>query len=352
MASAVGQDLPSPGPLPAPSAFNADPTDEALGIYAELTGRTVLRPGSLPPLPASIKSGLPADTNVATAYIADQLAKCQMELVSDGETFVRVLPPGWTNTSMGKWLSAIQPPSPIGGANSNGLTSVIRSDFDAAFGIYADLRGRTILYSSALPRPQFSFRTQRPLPKEEMVYALTVILAMNGIAAIDDGDHFVQFVSLESAPQVKQGAPKPLPSAPLLDPRKLPSLADPLAIPRAPGAGAASITDRLLTLYVKFIGNPPAWASQPSPTVDRLVEFYAALTGCKAQRSSRYGHYSVPFEIKTPLTEAEVLYAIEKTLELNNLTLIPTDQKSIQIGHISARRDKPTQEPSESGRKP
>lgn len=320
-----GQPLASSGSLPAPFDQASEPSDEALEIYAALTGRTVLRPGSLRQLPASIKPKLPTDTNAAIALIVSELAKCRLEVVPDGKTFARVLPEGWTKSLMGQQLARIQPPPPSLHSGSNIHGANFRSNFAAGLDIYSALRERTVLYPSALPRPPFLFRTQTPLTREEMVYALTVILALNGVAAVDDGDQFVQLVPLEAAPYVALGAPKRLPGEPLLDPSKLPSFPDPLS-------------------FSPLI-------SRPRRQADRLIALYAELTGRKALAADLYGDAPVPFNIRTPLTDKEILYAIETTLAFNNLTIIPVDDQSIRVGHIT-ERSKPTQNPSDASRKP
>ena len=77
LTTVVGRSQPhvSGGSSPAPFIRGSEPTEEALDIYADLTGRTVLRPGKLPQLPVSIKADLPTDTNAAIARIVGELAK-------------------------------------------------------------------------------------------------------------------------------------------------------------------------------------------------------------------------------------------------------------------------------------
>jgi len=321
-----------------------------LDIYAELTGRTVLRPGKLPQLPVSIKPDLPTDTNAAIARIVGELAKCHLDVVPDGEIFVRVLPQDWQDSLMGKQLEQIKLalPSPH---PADLFYALVRLDFAACLEIYSNLRGRTILYPLSLPRAAVSFRNRKALTREEAVYALTVVLAMNGVAAVDDGDNFVQLVPLETAEHVTPKAPRPERGAPLLDPSKLPSVPDPSSVQRAPEAGTVLMSDRLTMLYAQLIANPTPRASRPLLEVDRLVGFYAELTGRNALASVHFAHIFVPFEIKTPLTDAEVLYAVETTLALNNLAIIPVDDGSIRAGHISERR-KLMKDPSEGSRKP
>ena len=341
----------SGGSSPAPFIRGSEPTEEALDIYADLTGRTVLRPGKLPQLPVSIKADLPTDTNAAIARIVGELAKCHLDVVPDDETFVRVLPQGWQDSLMGKQLEQIKLPLPSPHPADHFFYAFVRSDFAACLEIYSNLRRRTILYPQVLPRAAVSFRNRKALTREEAVYALTVVLAINGVAAVDDGDNFVQLVPLETAEHVTPRAPKPKRGAPLLDPSKLPSVPDPSSVQRAPEAGTVLMSDRLTMLYAQLIANPSPPASRPLLEVDRLVGFYAELTGRKALASAHFGHTFVPFEIKTPLTDAEVLYAVETTLALNNLAIIPVEDGSIRAGHISERR-KLMKDPSEGSRKP
>jgi len=48
---------------------------DTLGVYASLTGKTVLMPSALPALPDSIVSGLPSDPTNAIAKIESALAE-------------------------------------------------------------------------------------------------------------------------------------------------------------------------------------------------------------------------------------------------------------------------------------
>ncbi len=45
-----------------------------------------------------------------------------------------------------------------------------------------------------------------------------------------------------------------------------------------------------------------------------------------------FGRRKIDFEAQTPLTKAELRYAIETTLRLSQLTIVRVDEKSIRAG--------------------
>jgi hypothetical protein len=51
--------------------------------------------------------------------------------------------------------------------------------------------------------------------------------------------------------------------------------------------------------------------------------------------SPKFDGTGIWFHVETPLTKAELLYAIETTFTLNNLAIIPVDEGKIRLGHIS-----------------
>ena len=88
------------------------PLEAALNVYAELTGNTILRVSLLPPLQGFIADPLPADTNAAVALIESELRRNGIDMVPDGELFVRVMPVGWSNSPMAGFLTTLKPPLP------------------------------------------------------------------------------------------------------------------------------------------------------------------------------------------------------------------------------------------------
>ncbi len=302
-----------------PPARGRSTTDEALHLYARLTGRTVLRPGFLPRLPESIAPRVSADTNSAIDFIESVFATNQIEILRVGQLFAWVLPEGWKETPLAAQLARIKPPTvreSAATADEQSLAALLQpGDIDLqdmpleqlVQVIYPELRNRTVLRPSELARVGVRFWTQSSMTKEEAIYALNVMLAMNGVAVIDDGDKFVQIVPLPRAAKVVAKAPLPEEGAELMSPDKVPVF--------MPG----------------YIEEPARPLTAPA-NADGLVAFYAGLTGRKPAPSEPFGRLPIFLKVQTPLTKAELLYAIETTLALNNLAIVPGDGDSIRAG--------------------
>ena len=175
------------------------PLEAALTVYAELTGKTILRASLLPPLRGFIADPLPANTNAAVALIESELRRNGIDMVLDGELFVRVMPAGWSNSPMAGFLATLKSPLPDNEAVAMGSMAWTQAGADQAVEIYAVLRSRTLIRPNNFnPCPRFKLRTQRAMTKDQASYAIAVLLGLNGLAALDDGDKFVQLVPVQS----------------------------------------------------------------------------------------------------------------------------------------------------------
>ena len=302
-------------------------TQEALTRYSELTGRTLLQASALPQLTAPLTHQLPADTNAAAAFLEAELAKQDIALVPDGAKFVRVLPAGWRTTPLAAALEAIKVPSAEARQSATNHLSCPAIDLNTYLDFFSEFHQRTILRPAALPACVIHFSTRQPLTHDEVVHAFRTVLLLNGIASADDGDKFVQVVPAGDASQLKLRAPAPEPGAPVLQPAKLPALPN-------PAPHRETLPDRMNRLYIQWIGKQPPWTPRPT---DRLVELYAGLLGKKVKASPQFAP-TIVLAIQTPLTKAEMLYAIETTLALNNLAIVPVGDDSVRLGHISETR--------------
>jgi hypothetical protein len=308
---AIGASAESPGP--------ASPTDTALAIYAHLTGRTVLRPGILPRLREFDAQQVPAETNSAILFIQRQLARGQMELALDGDLFVRVLPAGWKTALYAPLLERIKAPAAPEPDSASpqappGVVDLLNVPLEQALMVYSDLRGRTLLRPEGLMPVPIRFRTQSAMPREMVVYGLTVTLTLNGLALVDDGDKFVQVVPVRRFEDVQARAPKPEPGAPVIDPAKVPVF--------RPGF------------------NPNA-AAVNLQMAEELIAFYARLADRKFVPSEISVQRPVIFEVRTPMTKAELLYGIETLLALNGLVIVPGEDNSFRVERAPAW-DEPT----------
>ncbi|HWQ90529.1 MAG TPA: hypothetical protein VN673_02570 [Clostridia bacterium] len=300
-----------------------------LELYRELSGKTLLVAPALPQVTDFAVSDLPVDKTNAIATIEDELAKSGIAIVPDGPHFIRLLPvkqrEGFLKEAplRGQELSASARDEivPSGALNFQG------TDLSQVLAIYAELSRRTVLRPSAFVYPLIHLKTSCPLSRQEVVYALDTVLALNGIATIEDGGSFVQMVPINQRFQVKLQAPQREPNAKLLDPKKLPTLGGPRV---APASKLEREFLQLQTAFYQFIN----YKGPPLRPAFRLLELHAQLTSKKAVPSKQFDGMPVFFRVQTPLSKSELLYAIETTLKLNNLGIVSGADQTIRLGHI------------------
>ena len=68
----------------------------------------------------------------------------------------------------------------------------------------------------------------------------------------------------------------------------------------------------------------------------RLLTLYAVLAGKTAVQSKDFDGAAIWFHVETPLTKRELLYAIETTLALDSLMIVPVDDQHIRLGWMRA----------------
>ncbi len=317
--------------------------DQVLDEYAKLTQRTILRPATLPALDGPIPKEVSVDTNGTIRAIEAKLRERGMEVLPDGGRFTRVVPTGWSNSPAAAFLATIKSGQRAGELLPAGVADWSGSggaDLLQALEVYGMLRGRTLLRSTELRSPPIKLTTTTPLTTDELCYALKVVLALNGIAALDDGEKLVQLVPIEQWKSVQIRAPKAQPGAALLDPKELPKLG-----PEAPG----TTVKRLTELYRQYLHGEPPWTPRPA---DRLVEFYAGLNDLNARPSKACGRWSVVFEITTPMTKAEVCYAVETVLRLHNIAIIEEGESRLTAIPAAELRSRKSREASAAERLP
>jgi len=325
--------------------FESD-TDRALDAYAELSGLTVLRPWNVPQLPASLVTQMSARRNEAAALLEAELKNRNFEILRKDGLFALIVPVGFTNTPARELVESLTPPprSPNSDAQlPAGVISFINVDVNQVLAIYAEVENRTILRPVTLPSPSMRLRTQTPLSKPQVAYVLKLLLAVNGIAVIEDGTSFLQTVPVFQASQIKPHAPKREEGDRLIDPKRVPRFTQSPVRPRIPARPSlpqAQLSNEVAKLYVEGrtkLGFPPK-APPKKPIARDLAEYYARLRGMTFIATNQLDNYPVIFALRTPVTKAELLYAIETTFELNNLALVPVGDKAIRVGQISERK--------------
>ncbi len=315
---------------------------DTLEVYGHLTGKTVLRPSTLPVLPEVTIGDQPADKTNAIVRIEKALADLGLEVVQDGPHFVRIHPKGERDSLMNAPLRGAEL-APLSATESigPGWLDFRNADLNQVLLIYGSLSQRTVLRPITLPLPGITLRTECALTKAETIYAMETVLALNGICVVKDGAKLVQVVPMAMRPAVKTAAPQPEPGAKLFDPKKVPAMEGfgrPVPVP----APSKSLTgpqrleedfERLRQAFYQFLQGPDS-GKHPTPT-QRLLVLYASLAGKTAIPSKDFGNWPTFFHVDTPLTKAELLYAIETTFMLNNLAIIPVGNDQVRLGHIS-----------------
>ncbi len=308
--------------FPPGTPFN--PTDEALDLYGEKTGRTVLRAASLPGLSTSLATRLPADPKNAAAFIESELAKQEIVFLPDGDHFVRVLPADWRKHSFAAEIERLKAPSVTSQtpAGPEGLLHFLGVDLNMLLDLYCSLRQRCLLRPASLPSGSVRLRTHSACTREEGIYAIRMMLALNDVAIREDGEKFIQAVPIQYLPFLQTRAPQPDASASVIEPNAMPVLG-----PRVSGSVPPPPPLPSTSPSVPF----PALPSEPAQTtLDVLLAFYAKLAD-----KAPPGHQSVDqpiwFWIRRPMTKAELLYAIETSLELNGLSIVPTESNSVVV---------------------
>jgi hypothetical protein len=298
-----------------------------LDTYGELIGKTILAPPSLPSVPDSIMSELPLDKPNAIALIEREFSKKGISVVQDGPSFVRLLPAG----NWHAWLTN----APLRGAQfghsatqeliPSGAVSFPGTELSQVLDIYAEVKNRTILRTRFLPPVSVRLKTQCALTREELLYAVETVLALNGIATVDDGKTFVQIVPIQLRSQVNAHAPTAEPAARLFDPRKVPAMG------QSDSPRPQTKLEHDFEQWQKAFYDLIRLNSTRNSCAQRLLELYAGLNEKKAEPSAKYESMPIWFHVTTPVSKSELVYAIETTFALNNLTIAGVDDERIRL---------------------
>jgi hypothetical protein len=311
---------------------------DVVDVYQKLTGKTVLRPSNLY-FDASILAGLPADKTNAASMIESNFVARGYTVVQDGPHFV------WIYNKMDTSFEGL----PLRGAelleaekagqsknakiSSGGSMNFGQAALDQVLAIYASLSQRTVLRPTSLAMANLSLKTAGPLTREEAVYALETVVAMNGVAMVQDGDQFVQAVPFYNRQKVAARAPKRDPSAALLDPNKLPAVGPPSA-QKAPKTEVDRDLEKLRTAFYEFIN----YSDPPVGSAARLSHFYARLADKSATTSTNLASTMINLRVTQPMTKSELLYAVETTFSLNGMTVVTNDDGTLGLRMPTAVR--------------
>jgi hypothetical protein len=314
--------------------FSGADMNQVLYIYALMTRRTVLRPATLPAPRVRLKSGGGLTMQEGVYALETVLALNGICMVDDGTKFVQVVP------MQQRAQVKTRAPKPEPGAKMmpDGSIDFRGADLNQVLSIYAAMRQRTILRPASLPGPTFSLMSASALTQEEAAYAIATLFEFSGISLVDDGEKFVQVVPMVQRARVKTNAPKPEPGAKVFDPKKVPTVGG--SGPSGMQSIPKPLTDverllefeRLRKAFYDFM-HFPVPSQRPA---QRLLELYARLADKTAVASMNFDRVTILFDVETPLTRSELLYAIETTFVLNNLAIISVDDRRIRLSWLPA----------------
>lgn len=171
---------------------------QVLGLYAQFTDRTVLRSPRIQRVSLTIETSATNRTELAH-LIEKALAEKEIVTIPDGDKFVMVVPQAEASTVKPRSaeISALPPNSPqrqlipLGTINFNADVREVAAIYAGLLGGELDRSESTLLYG-----PQIRLRTQTPLNKEEVLYALETLFQWQGIKLVPTGTNLFRAVSI------------------------------------------------------------------------------------------------------------------------------------------------------------
>ena len=181
--------------------FNNAELNQVLNIYAEVSGRTLLRHPALAARPFALHVSATNRAELA-ALLEKLLADQNISVIPDGEKFAIVV-----QKPLASQVHARAPKATSGASISAGEVNFMGADLRLVAAIYADLLDKKLdgtNWQEIGFAPVFQFRNQTPLAKNELIYALETQFEWSGIRFVPAGDGFIK-------PERIVPSPKPMP---------------------------------------------------------------------------------------------------------------------------------------------
>jgi hypothetical protein len=176
------------------------PLQQALEVYAQIKGRTLLQH----PLLRNFSVSLDSESATAATALEDLLRQHGIATISDGDKFVMVVPRSLTNSLTPHSKQIVPGPAegskPLKGNEifPRGTINFPGTDLHQVLQIYGALINRAPVFEPGFARGgRIHLVTVTPLTKAEMIYALETLFAWNGVAVstIDEKSFKVASVS-------------------------------------------------------------------------------------------------------------------------------------------------------------
>src|ERR1043165_6013885 len=150
------------------------PLDQALELYQQYSGKTVLRSPNLPSISEFNKPIPSSDTNGMKVVLENELTKHGIEFVPLREVFVLAVETGWKNSAAASYIASVLPSpasSPQIPAEEKippGTIDFRSADLNQFLELYGIMINRNLLRSMQISSSDFQLRPQTPVTKDEV----------------------------------------------------------------------------------------------------------------------------------------------------------------------------------------
>ena len=180
--------------------FASADLSQVMEIYQELSGRTILRSGSLPPTKITVRSQREA-SRTETIWMMDALFAINgVRMIPEGEKFVFALQNSPDVNPPTIAPEAASMPAKEGANLPPGALKWLNADASAILQVFASLVGREAApIEASIPALRLTFRTQQSLTPSEAVFALNALAALNRFKFAAEGERSVKLISTAEA---------------------------------------------------------------------------------------------------------------------------------------------------------
>jgi hypothetical protein len=176
-----GPSAPGPGTAAIPGTIQFEHTrlPDALHVYAQVTGRTLLKHPQLPNVSFTFTAAATNNAEAAAALEKAFSAK-GIATVMDGERFAMVVPEALA-LKVHPGSGDIKDADPASRTNDVHFPNI---DVNTFLNIYSSLAGKTFKSTANVGNPLLSFESQGKLTREEIIYGFDTVLKWNGIKVV------------------------------------------------------------------------------------------------------------------------------------------------------------------------
>ncbi len=215
-------------------------------------------------------------------------------------------------------LSPAPPPRRLAGINRTNTPApeIVLKDagLEKVLALYQDFAGRTLLRAPLSPRLSFTLSCAAT-NQAQTARALERALAEQGIFTVPDGDRFMIVAPKEMESALRARAVK--------SKSVLPGGA---GQPSSSGANAAAQTESAPARGQSREVVPAGMLDFRNAELSQVLGFYADLTGRKFRQGERLPSVrQIQLRTPTPLTKAEVIYALDTVLKLRGIKVVPAE---------------------------